>query len=378
MTIGIPKEVKTDEFRVGATPSNISSLIGDGHKVFIQSGAGEGSGFSDKEYIKLGATIVESAEILYNKSTLIVKVKEPQPCEYDLLSETHTLFCYLHLAPLKELTSVLMEKKVCAIAYETVAIPAQNQLPLLKPMSEIAGKMAPIVAAYHLSRYQGGEGILIGGAVGVPPANVLIIGAGNAGFNAAKIAVGVGADVTVVNRSTPKLEQLQNILPYVKTSVYSPKTLNKLLQDADVVISTVLIHGGAAAPKLITRKQLKQMKKGSIIVDITIDQGGICETSRPTTHTNPIFIEEGVLHYCVANMPGAYPKTATVALTNATLPYIRKLANEGIINAIKNDPSLAFGVNIFKGVITNRAVAQELGFKFKALETILKNINPRE
>ncbi|MCK5110600.1 MAG: alanine dehydrogenase [Arcobacteraceae bacterium] len=378
MLIGIPKEVKTDEFRVGATPSNVALLIGDGHKVFVQSGAGEGSGFGDKEYKDAGAKIVSSAKKVYEKAALIIKVKEPQRCEYDLLNETHTLFCYLHLAPLKELTSVLIEKKVLAIAYETVAIPAQNQLPLLKPMSEIAGKMAPIVAAYHLSRYQGGEGVLISGASGVAPANVLIIGAGNAGFNAAKIASGAGADVTVINRSTPKLEQLQNILANIKTSVYSQKTLNKLLQDADIVISTVLIHGGAATPKLITRKQLMQMKKGSIIVDITIDQGGICETSRPTTHTNPVFIEEGVLHYCVANMPGAYPKTATVALTNATLPYIRKLANEGIINAIKNDPSLAFGVNIFKGVITNYAVAQELGFKFKALETVLKNINLRE
>ena len=371
MTIGIPKEIKTDEFRVGATPFNVALLVEDGHKVYVQSGAGVGSGFSDKEYVDAGAAIVASAKILYNKSTLIVKVKEPQPSEYNLLNETHTLFCYLHLAPLKELTSVLMEKQVCAIAYETVTIPEQNQLPLLKPMSEIAGKMATIVAAYHLSRYQGAEGILIGGAVGVPPANVLIIGAGNAGFNAAKIAVGMGADVTVVNRSTPKLEHLQNFLPCIKTSVYSSDALNKLLLDADIVIGTVLIHGGAAAPKLITRDMLKKMKKGSIIVDITIDQGGICETSRPTTHTNPIFIEEGVLHYCVANMPGAYPKTATVALTNATLPYIRKLANDGTINAIKNDPALAFGVNVFKGVVTNSAVAKEQGFEFKPLDTLL-------
>ena len=199
----------------------------------------------------------------------------------------------------------------------------------------------------------------------------MIIGAGNAGFNAAKIAVGMGADVTVINRSTPKLEHLQNFLPCVKTSVYSSDALNKLLLDADIVIGTVLIHGGAAAPKLISQDMLKKMKKGSIIVDITIDQGGICETSRPTTHTNPIFTEEGVLHYCVANMPGAYPKTATVALTNATLPYIRKLANDGIINAIKNDPALAFGVNIFNGVVTNSAVAKNFGFEFKELDTLL-------
>ena len=368
MTIGIPKEVKTDEFRVGATPSNVELLIKDGHSVIIQNGAGVGSGFSDEEYQNAGAKIVDDAKSVYNESVLIVKVKEPQPSEYDLLNEHHTLFCYLHLAPLKELTSVLIEKKVCAIAYETVSV--QNQLPLLAPMSEIAGKMAPNIAAYHLSCYQGGEGVLISGVSGVPPANVLIIGAGNAGFNAVKIAIGMGGDVTVINRSTPKLEQLQKSLPTVKTVLYSSIFLSELLQKADIVISTILIHGGASTPKLITRDMLKQMKNGSVIIDITIDQGGICETSRPTTHTNPVFIEEGVLHYCVANMPGAYPKTSTVALTNATLLYIRELANEGSINAIKNNPSLALGVNVFNGVVTNSAIAKALGFEFKALETL--------
>ncbi|MEA3372863.1 MAG: alanine dehydrogenase [Campylobacterota bacterium] len=369
MTLGIPKEVKTDEFRVGATPFNVAQLIEDGHTVLVQRGAGEGSGFSDAQYRNAGAEVLTSAETLYARATLIVKVKEPQPSEYDLLSERHTLFCYLHLAPLPELVSVLIEKRVCAIAYETVA--SDNLLPLLKPMSEIAGKMAPSVAACHLSRYQGGEGILIGGAVGVAPANVLIIGAGNAGFNAAKIAIGMGADVTVLNRSAPKLEQLQKVLPSAKTALYSPEMLRELLPDSDVVISTVLIHGGATTPKLITRDMLRKMKKGSVLVDITIDQGGISETSRPTTHTDPIFIEEEVLHYCVANMPGAYPKTATVALTNATLPYIRKLANEGCPDAIKNDSSLALGVNIFNGSVTNPAVAKALGLESKALETLL-------
>ncbi|MEA3419125.1 MAG: alanine dehydrogenase [Campylobacterota bacterium] len=369
MTIGIPKEVKTDEFRVGATPFNVALLVDDGHSVLVQSGAGEGSGYSDTLYRETGAEVVESAEALYAQSTLIVKVKEPQPSEYDLLSERHTLFCFLHLAPLPELASVLAKKRVCAIAYETVA--SENVLPLLKPMSEIAGKMAPAIAAYHLSRYQGGEGVLIGGAVGVPPANVLIIGAGNAGFNAAKIAFGMGADVTVINRSTPKLEQLQKVLSSVKTAIYSPEALRELLEDSDIVISTILIQGGATTPKLITRDMLRQMKKGSVLVDISIDQGGISETSRPTTHTNPIIIEEGVLHYCVANMPGAYPKTATVALTNATIPYIRELARKGSIDAIKNDHSLALGVNLFNGMITNRAVAQALGLKLKALETLL-------
>jgi len=370
MTVGIPKEVKSGEFRVGATPFNVAQLVEDGHDVIIQSGAGEGSGFSDKEYFDVGAEVVATSETLYAKSSLIVKVKEPQPREYDLLNETHTLFCYLHLAPLPELVSVLVEKKLCAIAYETVAL--QNQLPLLKPMSEIAGKMAPIVGAYHLSRYQGGEGVLIGGAIGVVPANVLIIGAGNAGYNAAKIASGMGASVTVVNRSTPKLELLQKSLPYVKTALYSPQLLRELIKDSDIVISSVLIHGGSSTPKLITRDILKEMKTGSIIVDITIDQGGIAETSRPTTHTEPVFIEEGVLHYCVANMPGAYPKTSTIALTNATLPYIRKLASEGTISAVKRDSSLALGVNIFNGNITNSAVAKAVNFKFKKLETLIQ------
>jgi alanine dehydrogenase len=369
MTIGIPKEVKTDEFRVGATPLNVSLLVEDGHRVVVQSGAGVGSGFGDNDYLEAGAQIAANAKEVYNRAALIVKVKEPQPSEYDLLNETHTIFCYLHLAPLRELTAVLIEKKVCAIAYETVA--KANQLPLLKPMSEIAGKMSPIVGAYHLGRYQGGEGVLISGAYGVSAANVLIIGAGNAGFNAAKIAFGMGADVTVVNRGMQKLEELQKSLPHVKTAVYSQEIFSELLKSSDIVISTILIHGGATAPKLITRDMLREMKDKSVFVDVAIDQGGTSETSRPTTHTNPIFIEEGVLHYCVANMPGAYPKTATIALTNATLTYIRKLANEGTRKAVKSDMSLASGVNIFNGVVTNRAVAEAQNLEFQTLETQL-------
>ncbi len=371
MIVGIPKEVKVGEFRVGLTPFNVELLTEENHTVLVQSGAGEGSGFSDALYQNSGAKIVVSTEELYREATLIVKVKEPQPSEYDFLSERHTLFCYLHLAPMPKLVSILAQKRVCAIAYETVA--SADVLPLLKPMSEIAGKMAPVVAAYHLSRFQGGEGVLISGAVGVEPANVLILGAGNAGLNAAKIAVGIGADVTVVNRSISKLKKLQKLLPSVKTAIYSPAKLHKLLKASDIVISTVLIHGGATTPKLITRSMLREMKKGSILVDITIDQGGISETSRPTTHTNPIFIEEDVLHYCVANMPGAYPKTATVALTNATIVYIRKLLNKGCVNALKNDPSLALGVNLFRGDITNQAVAEAVGLEFKPLEKLLES-----
>lgn len=362
MTIGIPKEVKTDEFRVGATPENIAQLVKNGHSVNIQTTAGVGSGFSDEEYQNNGAKIVLDARTLYENSQLIVKVKEPQKSEYELLNEKHTLFCYLHLAPLKELTSVLVEKKVCAIAYETVAL--ENELPLLKPMSEIAGKMAPVIGAYHLSRYQGGEGVLISGADGVSPAKVLVIGAGNAGFSAAKIALGMGADVSVINRSMPKLTLLKDALPSAKVELFSHEKLLSLLEEADIVISSVLIHGGDATPKLISRETLSRMKEGSIIVDITIDQGGISEASRPTTHTQPVFTENGVLHYCVANMPGAYPKTSTVALTNATLPYILELANSGTVDALKNNEALKSGLNVFNGVVRNSAVAKIHGFEF--------------
>ena len=372
MTIGVPKEIKSDEYRVGLTPSNVRSLVQKGHKLFIQSGAGIGSGFDDLEYKNSGAILVDGAKLLYNSATLIIKVKEPQSDEYELLNSSHTLFCYLHLAPLRELASALVKNGVCAIAYETIA--KNNSLPLLKPMSDIAGKMAPTVAAYHLSKYQGGEGILISGAEGVEPANVLVIGAGNAGFNAVKIATGMGANVTVINRSLPKMQELTKLFPKVKTEIYSPQTLLNLLKEADIIISTVLIHGGATTPKLITRDMLKQMKSGSVLVDITIDQGGISESSRATTHTKPVFIEEGVIHYCVANMPGAYPKTATIALTNATLPYILELAENGTTNAIKNDSSLALGVNVYKGVVTNKAVAKALNFNYKDLKKVVNKI----
>jgi len=369
MIIGVPKEVKTDEFRVGITPSNVALLLDEGHEVFVETTAGLGSGFSDDEYINVGAKIANTAKELYENAILIVKVKEPQPSEYGFLKKRHTLFCYLHLAPAKELTAVLMQKRVCAIAYETVAL--GRELPLLKPMSEIAGSMAPIVGAYHLSRYRGGEGVLICGSDGVSPAKVLVVGAGNAGFNAAKIASGMGADVTVINRTLPKLEELKKELPHVETVLYSEYAFFEALKTADMVVGAVLVHGGAATPKFISREILKEMKRGCVLVDITIDQGGISEASRPTTHTNPTFIEEGVLHYCVANMPGAYPKTSTVALSNATISYVKKLADDGVVNAIKNDASLALGVNVFNGTLTNRAVAEVHNFEFSAIESLL-------
>lgn len=363
MIIGIPKEVKTDEYRVGITPKNVSLLIQNGHKVIIETKAAQGSGFSDEDYINIGVEVVSSAKELYEKAVLIVKVKEPQPSEYAYLNEKHILFCYLHLAPLFELTSVLKEKRVCAIAYETVA--QDGTLPLLKPMSEIAGKMSPIVGAYHLSRYQGGEGVLISGA------NVLVIGAGNAGYNAAKIALGMGANVTVINRTIPKLQEIQQKLADVKAFLYSQEELRRLLINSDIVISTVLIRGGAATPKLITRDMLKSMREGSVFVDIAIDQGGSADSSRPTTHTNPTFKEEGVIHYCVANMPGAYPKTSSAALSDATISYVLELANKGVINAIKENSALSSGVNVYNGYITNSAVAKVHNFEHTSLEEII-------
>lgn len=364
MVVGIPKEVKTDEYRVGITPKNALLLIQEGHKVIVQSKAGEGSGFMDSDYIAIGAKIVLSAKELYDKAILIVKVKEPQPSEYSYLNEKHILFCYLHLAPLFELTSVLKEKKLCAIAYETVA--QEGTLPLLKPMSEIAGKMSPIMGAYHLSRYQGGEGVLISGA------NVLIIGAGNAGYNAAKIALGMGGNVTVINRSMPKLEELKKELPNAEILLYSLENLQRVLIDSDIVISSVLIHGGASAPKIISRDMLKSMKEGTVFVDIAIDQGGSADSSKPTTHTNPIFKENGVIHYCVANMPGAYPKTSTIALSNATISYVIELANKDISKALKESYSLSSGVNVYHGHITNSAIAKVHNFEFKDIMSCLK------
>jgi len=370
MIIGIPKEIKADEYRVGATPQNVNYWVSEGHKVYIQSTAGEGSGFDDEEYRQNGATILPTIADLYAKSTLIVKVKEPQPLECTLLDENHILFCYLHLASSQELTKALLQKKVRAIAYE--AVNKNGELALLKPMSEIAGKSAVISGAYYLSRYQGGGGVLIGGALGVANAKVLIIGAGNAGRDAAKYAVGLDGDVTVINRSTSKLESLKDILPSIKTEVYSPQRFEELLYQSDLVISSVLLPGGFAAPKLITLEMLSKMKKGSVFVDISIDQGGTAQSSRATTHSNPIYIEDGVVHYCVANIPGAYPKTATLAITNATAPYVNLLATEGFENAVQKDKSLYEGVNIYKEHLTNEAVANLFDIEYKELDEVLE------
>lgn len=369
MRVGIPKEIKADEFRVGLTPYNVAQLVHEGHQVYVEQRAGEGSGYSDTAYRNAGAVVLESATELYAHATLIVKVKEPLPAEYELLNERHILFTYLHLAPAVELTEQLLKRGVTSIGYETVE--KSGTLPLLKPMSEIAGKMSVLVGAEHLSSYKGGSGILIGGAVGVPPAKVLVIGAGNAGSNAARMAVGLGADVTVLNRSTPKLETLQWQLPSIKTALYAPALFPELLRESDLVISTVLIPG-RITPQLIDRGMLMQMKRGSVFVDITVDQGGTAETSRATTHHAPTFVEEGVVHYCVTNMPGAYPKTATMALSNMTIGYVSEIAKHGFSDAVKKDPALACGVNTYRGEITNRAVAESLGMGYSPLSSLLE------
>lgn len=369
MIIGIPKEIKTDEYRVGATPANVEQWISEGFEVHVQRSAGVGSGFDDNAYEKAGARMHETIASLYAAADLIVKVKEPQKEEYPLLDESHTLFCYIHLAPLKELAEVLINQKVTVIAYETAA--SDGELPMLKPMSEIAGKMSAMVGAHHLNRYEGGAGILMGGAAGVLPAKVLVIGAGNAGYNAAKVAMGMGADVTVMNRTAPKLEFIEETLPSVKTTLFSEPVLTSILKDADLLISTVLIHGGAKTPKLISREMLRMMKEGSVFVDIAIDQGGTAETSRPTTHTEPTYSEEGVLHYCVANMPGAYPRTSTIALTNATSGYVSKIAKEGL-GVIENSKELRSGLNVYQGMIVKKVVAEGLGLPYTPLDTILE------
>ena len=369
MVIGVPREIKCDEFRVGATPLNVAQWVAEGLAVHVQRGAGTGSGFDDAAYEKAGAVMHESMASLYGAADLIVKVKEPQPDEYPLLNASHTLFCYIHLAPLKELADVLMRKKVTVIAYETVA--EGEELPLLRPMSEIAGKMAALVGAHHLNRYQGGSGILVGGAAGVLPARVLVIGAGNAGYHAARVALGMGADVTVLNRTTPKLLFIEETLAGVDTALYTPAQLEALLPETDIVVSSVLIHGGAKAPKLITRQMLATMKKGSVLVDIAIDQGGTAETSRPTTHRDPTFIEEGVIHYCVANMPGAYPRTSTIALTNATSPYVIKIAKEGP-EGVMRSRALREGLNVYRGAIVKGAVAEGLGVACTPLERAVR------
>ena len=369
MKIGLPKEIKDNEYRVGLTPAGVNALTGAGHDVFVQKTAGEGSGFSDNDYIKAGGKMLETADEVWKTGDMIVKVKEPVAPEYPRMRENQLLFTYLHLAPELELTKQLLEKKVTGVAYETIT-DKKGTLPLLTPMSEVAGRMAVQVGATFLEKMNGGRGILLGGVPGVPAASVVIIGGGVVGTEAAKMAVGLGAHVTIIDINLDRLRQLDDIfLSKVQTLASSRYAIHEAISHADLVIGGVLIPG-AAAPKLVTREMLKDVPNGAVLVDVAVDQGGCFETTHATTHSNPTFYEEGVLHYCVANMPGAVPRTSTFALTNATLPYALALANKGFEKAIAEDKGLAEGVNTFDGKLTYEAVAASQNLEYTPLESL--------
>jgi alanine dehydrogenase len=367
MKVGVPTEIKADEYRVALTPAGVRELTQRGHEVCIQSGAGLGSSVKDADYVAQGAEILPDAESVFDAAELILGVKEPQPEEVELLRPEHTLFTYLHLAPAPELTQALCDTGAICIAYETVE-DARGRLPLLAPMSEVAGKIATQAGAYYLEKPFGGRGILLGGVPGVACATVLVIGGGAVGLNAAFIAIGMEADVFVFDRSIDRLREIDIALNGRASTVYSSTlAVEEMLPQADLVIGAVLVHG-ARAPHVITREQLKLMKEHAVLVDVSIDQGGCFETSRPTTHSDPVYEVEGVIHYCVTNMPGAVPITSTYALTNATLPYVLALADLGPREAVARDPGLRLGVNIAGGAVTHPAVAEGVGLPFTPLE----------
>jgi alanine dehydrogenase len=359
MRIGVPREIKVHEYRVGLVPAGVRELTAAGHEVLIESGAGAGIGVDDEQYRASGAHIAADAAGVFASSDLIVKVKEPQPSECAMLRPGQTLFTYLHLAADPAQARGLIESRATAIAYETVTS-RSGSLPLLTPMSEVAGRMSIQVGAASLQKANGGLGVLLGGVPGVQPARVVILGGGVAGTHAAEIAVGMRADVTVVDRSVDRLRELSALFgPALRTAYSTTETIERLVRDADLVIGAVLI-AGAAAPKLVTRAMVRTMRPGTVLVDISIDQGGCFETSRPTTHADPTFVVDGVVHYCVANMPGAVPRTSTFALTNATLPYVRAIADLGWQEALKRDPGLANGLNVHAGELRHEAVARSL------------------
>ena len=361
MRIGVPREIKVHEYRVGLVPAGVRELTATGHEVLVESGAGEGIGISDAQYRAAGAGIAPNAADVFAKAQLIVKVKEPQPVECKMLRPGQVLFTYLHLAPDPEQAHLLMASGATAIAYETVT--RNGSLPLLTPMSEVAGRMSIQVGAACLQKANGGRGVLLGGVPGVPPAKVVILGGGVSGTHAAEMAVGLRADVTVVDRSVDRLRELSSLFgASLRTAYSTTETIERLVREADLVIGAVLI-AGAAAPKLVTRAMVASMQPGSVLVDISIDQGGCFETSHPTTHAEPTFVVDGVVHYCVANMPGAVARTSAFALTNATLPYVRMLADLGWQAALKKDPGFAAGLNVHAGQITHEAVAQALNLK---------------
>jgi alanine dehydrogenase len=366
MKVGIPKEIKNNENRVGMTPAGVAAMTARGHEVYVQHTAGDGSGFSDDEYVGAGAKIVPTIEDVYREAEMIVKVKEPIEPEYNLVRKGQLLFTYFHFACEKELTDAMLKSGAVCLAYETVQLP-NGSLPLLQPMSEVAGRMATLNGAYYLQKTKGGKGKLISGVPGVSPAKVLVLGGGVVGEAAARMAAGLGADVTIADISLPRLRQLDIETPANVHTLYSSShNIRQQLPTVDIVIGSVLVPGDKT-PHLITRDMLKIMEPGTVLVDVAIDQGGCFETSRPTTHSEPVYIEEGIVHYCVANIPGAVPNTSTLALTNATLRYALSLADKGWRKACQDDSSLAKGLNIVEGKVVYKAVADVFGLPYEPL-----------
>jgi alanine dehydrogenase len=372
--IGIPKEVKDHEYRVGMIPAAVHALSMAKHEVVVQEGAGTGSGIPDQAYVEAGGKLVPDADAAYD-AEMVVKVKEPVASEYGRLRPGQTLFTYLHLAPLPELTDVLLGKRITGIAYETIT-DDRGRLPLLTPMSEVAGRMSAVVGAVYLQKGHGGRGTLLAGVPGVPPGDVVIIGGGIVGLNAAKMALGLGARVTILEANLDRMRFLDDIFHGTLTTLASNHhNMMAALRRADLLIGAVLIPG-RAAPKLVTRAMLRQMKEGAVVVDVAVDQGGCFETTRPTTHSNPVYVEEGVVHYCVANMPGAVPRTSTFALANATSPYAQQLADKGVVQAVLQDPGLLAGVNTYAGHITCEPVAESLGRPYRPLLELITPPSP--
>ena len=367
MIIGVPKEIKKGEFRVGMTPYGVEELKGDNHTILIETGAGVGSDFLDDGYRDVGAEIVDR-KVLFNKSDLIVKIKEPIPSEYNLLRGRQAIFTFLHLASNRDLIDILLKKKIIGLGYETLQ--KDSTLPVLAPMSEIAGRMAPIMAAYYLQKIYGGEGLLPTGTLGVEPAKALILGAGIVGTNAARDCIGLGIDTVVMDIRMERLQKLDEMfIGRVKTLPATAHNIKEEIKDADIIIGAVLVPGGRT-PILITKNMVKTMKKGAVIIDVSVDQGGCFETSRPTTHDDPIYEVDGIIHYAVSNMPGAYPKTSTLALTNVTLPYIKILANKGIEKAIREDSVIRSSLNTYMGEVVHKALADSMGFIYKSIDGI--------
>ncbi|UUZ94349.1 alanine dehydrogenase [Paenibacillus sp. P25] len=371
MIIGIPKEIKNNENRVALTPGGAAMLTAAGHKVLVETGAGAGSGFADEDYAKEGAIVLPDAAEVWARAEMIMKVKEPLPAEYGFFREGLTLFTYLHLAAEPELTDALLQSRVTAIAYETIQLPGGG-LPLLTPMSEVAGRMSVQVGAQYLEKSYGGRGILLGGVPGVPPADVIIIGGGIVGTNAAKMALGLGANVVVIERNGERIRYLDDVFGgRIRTLMSNPYNIANAVQKADLLIGAVLIPG-ARAPKLVTEEMVKQMKQGAVIVDVAVDQGGsIATVDRVTTHSAPTYEKHGVIHYAVANMPGAVPRTSTFALTNVTINYAMELAGRGITRALYGNPSLKLGVNTYQGHVTYGAVAEAVGKPYSVIDTLL-------